>query len=128
MAGTIVSDTIQNGAGSTVPTTTVINGSAKAWVNFNPNTQVINGSFNIGSITYSAVGKYILNFTTAMPDANYSIVGMQNYADDGADTVLNIVAQIRRVVVPLSTTSAQVACSYNQTAINPTIACFTIFR
>jgi hypothetical protein len=34
MAGTIVSDTIQDGAGASTSTTNVINGSAKAWVNY----------------------------------------------------------------------------------------------
>ena len=71
MAGTFVSDTIQNGAGATVPTTTVINGSARAWVNYNAVTQTILGSFNVSSVTYTSTGVYVVNFTTAMPNANY---------------------------------------------------------
>ena len=45
----------------------------RAWVTFNgTGTVAISASGNVSSITDSAVGKYIVNFTTAMPDANYS--------------------------------------------------------
>ena len=76
MAGTFVSDTIQNGAGATVPTTTVISGSAKAWVRFSVSgtTVTVNGSFNISSVTRDSTGNYTFVFTTAMPNANYSVV------------------------------------------------------
>jgi hypothetical protein len=57
--------------------TNVINGSAKAWVNFNgQGTVAIRKSFNISSITDVATGKFTANFETAMPDANYSIVSI----------------------------------------------------
>lgn len=72
MAGTLACDTIQNGAGTTVPTTTVIAGSAKAWVQFAGSTGTIAGSFNVSSITRNNTGYYTVNFTTAMPNANYS--------------------------------------------------------
>lgn len=79
MAGTFVSDTIQNGAGATVPTTTVINGSARAWVNFNgtptSGSATIRGSFNVSSITINGTGIYTVNFTTAFADTNYTTVG-----------------------------------------------------
>jgi hypothetical protein len=75
MAGTFVSDTIQNGAGATVPTTTVINGSARAWVNFVGSTATINNSFNVSSVTRASTGNYTMNFTTAMPNANYIVSG-----------------------------------------------------
>ena len=76
MAGTFVSDTIQNGAGATVPTTTVISGSAKAWVNYNgTGTPAINNSFNVSSVTRASIGNYTVNFTTAMPNANYILSG-----------------------------------------------------
>jgi hypothetical protein len=85
MAGTIVSDTIQNGAGATVPTTTVINGSAKAWVNFNGgygNTAgVVNASYNVSSVTRTGTGFYTVNFTNAFVDANYVIQSNLQYAN-----------------------------------------------
>ncbi len=58
---------------ATVPVNTVVNGSAKAWVNFNgTGTVAIRASFNVSSITDNGTGDYTVNFTVAMVDANYS--------------------------------------------------------
>jgi len=67
--------TISNQTGSSsVPSETVINGSAKAWVNFNgTGTVAIRAAFNVSSITDNGAGEYTINFTVAMVDANYSI-------------------------------------------------------
>ena len=47
----------------------------RAWVNFNgTGTVAIRASGNVSSITDNGEGDYTLNFTTAMPDANYSPV------------------------------------------------------
>jgi len=44
-------------------------------VNFNgQSTPSIRASGNVSSITDDGTGKYRVNFTTAMPDANYAIV------------------------------------------------------
>jgi len=50
---------------------------ARAWVNFNgTGTVAIRASANVSSITDNGgQGDYTVNFTTAMPDANYSIMG-----------------------------------------------------
>jgi hypothetical protein len=54
----------------------VINGSAKAWVNFNgTGTVAIRAAFNVSSITDNGTGQYTVNFTVAMPDTNYATVG-----------------------------------------------------
>jgi len=46
----------------------------RAWVNFNgTGTVAIRASGNVSSITDNGVGNYTVNFTTAMPDANYSV-------------------------------------------------------
>lgn len=45
----------------------------RAWVNFNgTGTVAIRASGNVSSITDNGTGDYTVNFTTAMPDANYS--------------------------------------------------------
>jgi hypothetical protein len=45
----------------------------RAWVNFNgTGTIAIRASGNVTSITDNGVGDYTVNFTTAMPDANYA--------------------------------------------------------
>lgn len=51
----------------------------RAWVNFNGTgtigaAQTIRGSGNVTSVIKNATGEYTINFTTAMQDANYSIV------------------------------------------------------
>ena len=74
-------DTLSNLAGTqSVPVATVAQGSAKAWVNFNgTGTVAIRASFNVSSITDNGTGVYTLNFTNALPDANYA------YTFGGAD-------------------------------------------
>ena len=48
----------------------------RAWVNFNgTGTVAIRGSGNVSSITDNNTGDYTMNFTTAMPDVNYTITG-----------------------------------------------------
>ena len=46
----------------------------RAWVNFNgTGTVAIRASGNVSSITDNGTGDYTVNFTTAMPDVNYSL-------------------------------------------------------
>jgi len=66
-----------NAGGSVNPSTNVegINYSCRAWVNFNgTGTVAIRASGNVTSITDNGSGQYTVNFTTAMPDVNYSTV------------------------------------------------------
>jgi hypothetical protein len=49
----------------------------RAWVNFDgTGTPTIKGSGNVASITDLDTGRYRINFTVAMPDANYAVAGM----------------------------------------------------
>jgi hypothetical protein len=51
----------------------------RAWVNFNgTGTVAIRASGNVTSITDNGTGDYTVNFTTAMPDVNYSWAGGDN--------------------------------------------------
>jgi hypothetical protein len=74
---TLVTNNIQNLAGTaSTSADNVINGSAKAWVNFNgTGTVAIRASYNVSSITDNGAGDYTVNFTNAFADANYSLVG-----------------------------------------------------
>ena len=62
----------------------------RAWVNFNgTGTVAIRASGNVSSITDNGTGDYTVNFTTAMPDANYSYAlsgQASNYVYVQADT------------------------------------------
>jgi hypothetical protein len=47
----------------------------KAWVNFDgTGTVAIRASYNVSSITDNGTGDYTVNFTTAMPDVNFTAV------------------------------------------------------
>jgi hypothetical protein len=55
----------------------------RAWVNWNgQGTVAIRASFNVSSITDDATGKYTINFSNSMPDANYAM-GMLCQEDTG---------------------------------------------
>lgn len=58
---------------------------ARAWVNFNgTGTVAIRASGNVTSITDNGTGDYTVNFTTAMPDVNYSVSGAATNGGTGA--------------------------------------------
>jgi hypothetical protein len=73
---TLKTNTLSNVAGTaSTAIENAINGSAKAWVNFNgTGTVAIRASYNVSSITDNGTGDYTVNFTNAMPDVNYSPV------------------------------------------------------
>ena len=64
---------------------------ARAWVNFNgTGTVAIRASGNVSSITDNGTGDYTVNFTTALPDANYSVVATTNRTSAVNGTILNV--------------------------------------
>jgi hypothetical protein len=81
MAGRIVVSTLNDDTG-VLATQNGMTGIAKAWVNFNgTGTIAIRDSFNVSSITDGGTGIYTVNFTTAMPNANYA--GLVTLGDYG---------------------------------------------
>ena len=64
---------------------------AKAWVYFDGTAaaaSMIQGSYNISSITDGGTGKYQINFTTAMSDTNYAAVsGFGGTSDSYSSTI-----------------------------------------
>jgi hypothetical protein len=104
-------DTLQNVAGTkSVPVSTVVDGSAKAWVNFNgTGTVAIRASFNVSSITDNGTGDYTVNFTTAMPDANYSMnygVDSGSYNNIGNYGTSSVTASSLRIYVTAGVSGA----------------------
>ena len=71
MAGSLTISTLNNDTG-VLATQNGMTGIAKAWVQYNGIAQTVTGSFNVSSVTYLATGRYQVNFTTAMPNANYA--------------------------------------------------------
>ena len=110
MAGTVVADQLEaaststlvlkNGVANTPPTVqdsagTQIGTFCRAWVNFNGTTVTspasmtgVRASFNVSSILDNGTADYTINFTTAMPDANYSAVGITGNSAGGAAKML----------------------------------------
>ena len=75
MAGTLTISTLSDGTNST-SSTNCIQGSAKAWVNWNGTSgasPVIRASYNVSSVTRNGTGDYTVNFTNAFVDANYAV-------------------------------------------------------
>ena len=57
----------------------------RAWVNFNgTGTVAIRASGNVTSITDNGTGDYTVNFTTAMPDANYAFICTRGGSSSGS--------------------------------------------
>lgn len=84
-----MSITIDGGAGITFPdavlqTNAVTNTggtpryyAARAWVSFIPSSSMfIRAAANVSSVTDLGTGLFRVNFTTAMPDANYAVAGV----------------------------------------------------
>ena len=104
------------------PTGSAPSYTCRAWVNFNgTGTVAIRASGNVSSITDNGTGDYTVNFTTAMPDANY---GAQVTGDVSDAYIVGV-----RRASEYSTTQLRVR-TYNG-SINPadTINCsVSVFR
>lgn len=97
--------------------------SCRAWVNFNgTGTVVIRASGNVSSITDNGVGDYTVNFTTAMPDANYC---PQATGQRDVLTAYDAVLQ----ALPLNASSVQIRCSQGAAGLEDMARVFVaIFR
>ncbi len=77
---------------TTVGTSYVVNGSARAWVNFNgTGTVAIRDSTGISSISDVATGKYICSFASSMANATYVATVNTNASADPVPTAVVIV-------------------------------------
>lgn len=107
MAGTLIADTLTSSGGNSASMDEVVQGCAKAWVNFNgTGTIAIRDSFNVSSITDRAVGQWTVNFTTAMPNANYVVSGMTS-----TDAATNRFLELDGTSTALTTTAVLIALS-----------------
>ena len=83
MAGKIIADTIETGAGADISTSYVVNGSAKAWIAYKgTSTNAIMDSLNMSGVVDNGTGDYTMSFTNSMNTAEYNIV-------DGAERLEN---------------------------------------
>jgi FtsP/CotA-like multicopper oxidase with cupredoxin domain len=114
----------------TTPSGTAPGYFARAWVNFNgTGTVAIRASGNVSSITDNGTGDYTVNFTTAMPDANYSVSSNQQF--DNANTASgNVSTCIFRATGAMATGSCRVNTIQSSlgTALDPLVVTVAIFR
>jgi hypothetical protein len=102
----------------------------RAWVNFNgTGTVAIRASGNVSSITDNGPGDYTVNFTTAMPDANYAAMGYAEYnssPDSGDAAFLGLRLASGSGFSPSSfRTRVQ---SNSLTILDTPVVCIAIFR
>jgi len=103
----------------------------RAWVNFNgTGTVAIRGSGNVSSITDNGTGDYTVNFTTAMPDANYSFSLSVQRTSTGSQTNQNIVPTINDGSGNVASSSLRVRSygSAGNTSFDVDIFTVAIFR
>jgi hypothetical protein len=95
----------------------------RAWVNFNGTTSpgTIRASGNVSSVTRIGTGEFNVNFTTALPDANYSAVGSHSSQASSQSSVST----------HRSGTSASVLgiyCGAGSSTVNPDTVSVAVFR
>jgi len=93
----------------------------RAWVNFNgTGTVAIRASGNVTSITDNGTGDYTANFTSAMPDANYSAVGTQG---------LGGISLYFHPTTPFQTSGIRVVASNSSgNGVDAQFVCVAVFR
>ena len=96
MAGKIIADTIETGAGADISTSYVVNGSAKAWCNLDGTSATaasdltgVRDSFNISAVVDNGVGDYTYVFSNAMSDENYSFSAAVRGDSASNDNIFN---------------------------------------
>ena len=87
MAGTIIADTLTHSTAGSVTTDYVVNGSAKAWCSWNMNnTNTVENSFGVSSLSDDGTGTNGINFSNAMSGANDFCVTASFYESTVTDS------------------------------------------
>jgi hypothetical protein len=102
--------------------------SARAWVNFNAvGTIAIMASGNVSSITDNGAGLFAVNFTIAMPDANYAVAGGGQFDTSDANPGSPGFG-IRRISGAVTASSANIVFNNGPNGWYPPIATAVFFR
>ena len=104
---------------------------ARAWVNFNgTGTVAIRASGNVSSITDNGTGDYTANFTTAMADANYTVVSTAQRGDSVAGGIIGQVqGTTANAYTSITTTSVRIrTINVAEATIDPLYVGVSIFR
>ena len=80
--GKIKADTLEHSTAGSLDTSYVVNGSAKAWFNFDQDAPAVDNSFNVASVTDTGTGIFDPQWNNNFADVNYACAGM------GGDTFI----------------------------------------
>lgn len=101
----------------------------RAWVNFNgTSTPAIRASGNVSSITDISTGTYSVNFTTAMPDANYSGLITSGFASGVREDVLGFAYTDAPYAMSTSAYTVKFVRADTNAAVDTNFAMVSIFR
>ena len=91
---------------TTVPTTYITNGSARAWLSYNHAGSSIRDSFGVSSVTDNATGHFTKNYTSSMSSANH-VIGADGQETGGSGPTSDRYTCMARGASRISATSAQ---------------------
>jgi hypothetical protein len=102
----------------------------RAWVNFDgTGTPTARASANVSSITDNGTGDYTVNFTVAMPDANYAAIVTSEFVSNGTNICF---PSLYAAGAPIATGSVRVYIQPSGAggggAVDATYYCVAIFR
>ena len=99
----------------------------RSWVNFNgTGTVAIRASGNVSSITDNGTGDYTVNFTTSMPDVNYSAQGQASVPTTGTGSGRGSLASCRDFA---TSSFRQISTdASNGSLTDAAIMCVAVFR
>ena len=60
----------------------------RAWMRYRGDTNALDGSGNVSSVTDNNTGDFTMNFTTAISDANYAVIGEVGFNDTTINTAI----------------------------------------
>jgi len=100
---------------------TINQGTAKAWVNFNgQGTIAARDSFNLASLTDNGDGDYTITFSNNMGNANYIINGTGEQLSSNDSVVVN-----KDYATAYTTSAARIAVTQGSTRTNPVYTNFS---
>jgi hypothetical protein len=118
-----MSITLDGSNGVTFPSGSTQNAACVAWANFNAS-GTLSASYNVTSVTKNSTGRWTLNFTNALTDANYATVYTPyEGASNGSIGFVNNTGSY-------TTTAVSVGCNQasNGAAYDSTKNCVAVFR
>ena len=119
MAGKIVADQLEHSTAGSVDTQYVVNGSAKAWMNFNGTGTIASRvSFSVSSATDNGTGDYTVTFSANLSTSNFVATASNGEGSTHGTRIMTINEQ---------TSSSQTIMSQTTSSFDDTIiVCFTV--